>query len=102
MEIVHVDSDNFRKEVIEENKKVLVDFFATWCGPCTMLTPVIEQIAKDHDEIKVCKVDVDKAPEIAMQYGIVSVPTLIVTDKGEEIQRSIGLVSKAEIEQLIK
>ena len=102
MEIVHVDSDNFRKEVIEENKKVLVDFFATWCGPCTMLTPVIEQIAKEHDEIKVCKVDVDKAPEIAMQYGIVSVPTLIVTDKGKEVQRSIGLVSKAQIEQLIK
>ncbi|MGN0369569.1 MAG: thioredoxin [Butyrivibrio sp.] len=102
MEIVHVDSDNFRKEVIEENKKVLVDFFATWCGPCTMLTPVIEQIAKEHDEIKVCKVDVDKAPEIAMQYGIVSVPTLIVTDKGKEVQKSIGLVSKAQIEQLIK
>ena len=94
---------NFEEEVLRSDKPVLVDFWATWCGPCRMLAPVIAQIAEEQkDTIKVGKIDVDEEPELAMRYGIASIPTLKVFKNGEVVNRSVGVISKDEILALVK
>lgn len=102
MDIVHVSSDNFDEEVYKCDKKVLVDFYANWCGPCKMLTPIIEDFAKNNDDVKVVKINVDEQQDLAMEYQVMSIPTLIVMEKGKELNRSIGLIDKTQIEELIK
>ena len=94
-----LNSKEFKKEVLESKEPVLVDFYADWCGPCKMLGPVMEEIAKDH---KVFKVNTDDEEELAMEYGIMSIPCVIAFKDGKEINRSIGLVDKDTILNLIK
>ena len=102
MAVIDVTIDNFDKEVLKSDKKVLIDFWASWCGPCKMIGPVVEEIAENNSDIKVVKVNVDEQGELAAQYQIMSIPTLIVIDKGEIANKSVGLISKSQIEELIK
>ena len=94
---------NFEEEVLKSEIPVLVDFWATWCGPCRMLAPTIAKIAEEqHGVIKVGKVDVDEEPELAAKYGIASIPTLMVFKNGQMVKSSIGVVPKATIEALLE
>ena len=95
--------DNFEQEVMKSDIPVLVDFWATWCGPCQMMAPVVAEIARDYDgKIKVGKVDVDDQPELAMRYGIMSIPTLILFRNGEAADQMIGFRPKTDIEKILK
>lgn len=102
MEILKIDSENFEEEVIKSEKTVLIDFFADWCGPCKMLSPIIEKFAKENNETKVVKINVDDSPDLAVKYGVMSIPTLVVIKNGEEVNRSVGLIDKSEILDLVK
>ena len=101
MSVIILTSLNFNEEVIKSDKKVLIDFWAPWCGPCRMMSPVVDEIADETDEVKVCKVNVDEEPEIAMKYGIMSIPTLLVIEYGEVTGKSIGAVPKENVLALI-
>ncbi|WP_303000648.1 thioredoxin [uncultured Eubacterium sp.] len=102
MAIIEVNKDNFEEEVLKSDKKVLVDFWADWCGPCKMLSPVIDKLAEELEDVKVCKVNVDTEPTISIEYNIMSIPTLLVFENGVEVNRSVGLVSKEEVLELLK
>lgn len=95
MEIIHLENENFN-DLIKE--RVLVDFFANWCGPCKMLTPVLEKV---ESNIKVIKVDVDKYENLAREYGVMSIPTIILFESGKEIKRNIGFTSKENLEKFL-
>ena len=97
MSVLHIGKENFDEVVLNAEKKVLIDFWATWCGPCKMIAPVIDQIAEENNEIIVAKIDVDKDPELAIRFGITSIPTLILMDKGEKIGQLIGYRPKEDI-----
>ncbi|MBR0443309.1 MAG: thioredoxin [Clostridia bacterium] len=97
MSVLHVTKDNFEQEVLKSDKPVLVDFFAHWCGPCRMIAPIVEEIADEHDEYKIVKVDVDAEGELAQQYGVMSIPTLIVFKDGNVVEQSTGAKPKAQI-----
>ena len=99
---VIITKDNFEQEVLNSDIPVIVDFWATWCGPCKMLAPVLEEFAKEHDgTVKVGKVNVDDEPELAIKFGIVSIPTLIVFEKGEKVNMSVGYCTADEIAKLV-
>lgn len=98
MEVIKLNSENFKEEVLNSEKKVLVDFYADWCGPCKMMSPIVDEIAKEFsDKVKVCKLNVDEAPEIAGEYGVMSIPTLIIFENGNVIDTTVGLTSRSEI-----
>lgn len=99
MEIT-VTKDTFQKEVLEAQQTVLVDFFATWCGPCKMIAPIVKEIA-DEGKAKVCKIDVDEQPELAIQFGVDSIPTLLVFKNGALSDRAVGYRSKEQLEALL-
>ena len=101
MDILHITEDNFQKLVLNADRKVLLDFWATWCGPCMMLAPTIEEIAAENDDFLVGKIDVDQSPALAQKFGITSIPTLIVMDGGEPVAKMIGLRPKADILKLV-
>ncbi len=96
-----ITADNFKNEVLESDKPVLIDFWASWCGPCRMLSPVVDEIASEHPEVKVGKVNVDEQPELASQFGIMSIPTLLFFKNGKNIDVSVGVVPKTSIEKMI-
>ena len=97
MSIIHVTSDNFRSEVLEAPGTVLLDFFATWCGPCRMVAPILEEIAGERSDVKVCKINVDEEPELAAEFRIMSIPTLIVMKDGKIVNQSAGAKPKSQI-----
>ena len=101
MEVLKITADNFKKEVLEESKTVLIDFYADWCGPCKMLAPVLEEIAKENINTKFVKINVDDAQDLAMEYNVMSIPTLVVIKNGKEVNRVVGLVSKSELMEII-
>ena len=102
MEILKVTSANFEEEVLKSEKPVLIDFYADWCGPCKMISPVVEAVAKENEDIKVVKVNVDDAQDLAIKYEVMSIPTLVVIKDGEEANRTIGLIDKNQILNMIK
>ena len=101
MAIVHVTKDNFNEVVVSSPKKVLLDFWATWCGPCKMLSPILEEIAQERDDIVVGKVDIDQEMELAVKFGITSIPTVCVLEGGKVVNTSVGYRPKADILSLL-
>jgi len=101
MAIVHITKDNFTDLVLNNPKPVLLDFWATWCGPCRMVAPILEEIAGEREDILVGKIDVDQEMELAVQFGIVSIPTLIIMKNGEIANKAVGYMPKASIEALL-
>ena len=91
MSVVTITKENFQKEVVESEKRVLLDFWASWCGPCRMLSPIVDEIAEERTDIKVGKVNVDEQQELAATFNVMSIPTLIVLDKGQVVNQSVGV-----------
>lgn len=97
MSVVYANNNNFNDLVLKNEKPVLVDFYADWCGPCRMLAPVLDEIAQDHPEYVIVKVNVDESPELASQYGVMSIPALFAFDGGNIIGQSLGVKPKAQL-----
>lgn len=102
MNIINLTKDSYHNEVMETEKVVVIDFWATWCGPCKMMAPVVEEVAKDYPDVKVCKVNVDEEPELSNAFKIVSIPTIVVIKNGEIIDSVVGYRPKEDIEKIIK
>ena len=101
MSALHINKENFNAEVVNSDKKVLLDFWAPWCGPCQMVLPIVEEIAAERSDIKVGKINVDENPELVKQFKVMSIPTLIVMEKGEVVKRAVGARSKDGILELL-
>ena len=101
MKVIDVNKSNFEEEVIKSEKRVLVDFNADWCGPCKMLRPVLDEIAENNDNIKIVSVNVDFNESLAKEYNVFSIPCLVLIENGKEINRSVGMIPKSDVEKLI-
>ena len=101
MSVLHITKENFEAEVLKSDKPVLVDFFAAWCGPCKMIAPILEEIAAEREDIKVCKINVDEEPELAAQYQVVSIPSLFVIENGQIKNQSLGARPKPQILEML-
>lgn len=102
MAVTVITKENFEEEVIRSDKPVLLDFWASWCGPCRMLSPVVDEVAEETPSIKVGKVNVDEQEELARQFGVMSIPTLVVMKDGKAVRQSVGVIPKAKVLDLIK
>jgi len=101
MSAVNINKANFESEVLKSEKKVLLDFYADWCAPCRMVLPIVEQIAGEHPEYKVCKVNVDEQPELAAMFRVMTIPTLLVMENGKVLGQSTGAKPKAQILRML-
>ena len=97
MSVLHITKENFEAEVLKSDKPVILDFYAVWCGPCKMISPILDEIAEEREDIKVCKINVDEEPELAAQYQVVSIPSLFVIQDGQVTNQSLGTKPKAQI-----
>ena len=103
MAVLHLNSENFEKEVLEAQEPVLVDFYADWCGPCKMMAPVIEKLEQEvAGKAKICKINVDEAGDIASKYGVMSIPTFIAFKQGEPIRTIVGVQSEDILKDMLK
>ena len=102
MAVIHLTKENFKEEVLESKGPVLVDFWATWCGPCQMVGPIVEEMASEVTDAKICKVDVDEQPELAREYRVMSIPTFLVFKDGQVVKRDMGAKPKSELMELLK
>ena len=101
MSAIQVNKDNFQEVVLNSDKPVLVDFWASWCGPCRMVAPVLEEIANERSDVKVCKINVDEEPELAGRYNVMSIPTLLVVKEGQVVNQAVGAKPKSQILSLL-
>ncbi|MGM9606481.1 MAG: thioredoxin [Oscillospiraceae bacterium] len=97
MSVVNITKNNFREEVVHSDKPVLLDFWASWCGPCRMVSPIVDEIAAERNDVKVGKINVDEQPELAGQFGVMSIPTLVVMKDGKIINQMVGARPKSQI-----
>lgn len=102
MEVMKVTSANFEEEVLNSDKTVLIDFYADWCGPCKMYSPIVESVATENENIKVVKIDVDNEQDIAIKYQVMSIPTTVVIQNGQEVNRAVGMMSKSDLLEMVK
>ena len=102
MGAIVLTKENFKQEVLEAQVPVLVDFWATWCGPCQMMGPVVEELAQENPDVKVCKVNVDEEMELAREYRVMSIPTFLVFKNGEVTGRTLGVQQKEELLEMLK
>lgn len=102
MSVLNITSENYENEVLKSDKKVLIDFYADWCGPCKMMSPIIDKIAEELvDTVKVGKINVDENQELAMEYGVMSIPTIVILKNGEVEKTFVGVTDKEEIKQFL-
>lgn len=97
MSVIHIDRNNFQREVLDSDRPVLLDFWAPWCTPCRMVGPILDEIAGERSDVKVAKINIDEQPELAGQFGVMSIPTLIVMKEGRIVQQAAGARPKAQI-----
>ena len=101
MAVEHINENQFKSVVLESEKPVLVDFFATWCGPCRQMSPILEQVSEERSDVKIVKVDVDENQNLAAEYGVMSIPTLIYFKGGKAVSQAVGARSKASLEMIL-
>ena len=101
MSVINITKDTFASEVQNSDKPVLIDFWASWCGPCRMVSPVVDEIAREREDIKVCKINVDEQPELASAFGVMSIPTLVVIKDGKIVNQAVGARPKNQILALL-
>ncbi len=101
MAVIKVDVNNFAEEVLKSEKPVLLDMYADWCGPCMMMAPEIESFAEGTDKVKVCKLNVDEATELAITFGVMSIPTVLLFENGQEVKRFVGAKEKHQIAEFV-
>ena len=102
MAIVNITNANFKEEVLDSDKKVLVDFWAPWCGPCRMVSPIVDEIAEENAVVKVAKINIVEQPQLASQYGVMSIPTLMVFENGDVVDKAVGARNKTFILQMLE
>ena len=101
MAVITITKENFAQEVLQSEKPVLLDFWASWCGPCRMLSPIVDEVAEERTDVKVGKVNVDEQPELAGKFGVMSIPTLLVFEQGKLVRQAVGARPKAGVLDLL-